>query len=367
MSWGNPKTLPEHLLAGLLTPAATGYGIGSYLRLKAYGKEFLKQERFPVPVISVGNVTVGGTGKTPVTIDLARRLVQAGRKVAILSRGYKRKSKEEFVVVSDGAGYFATAEDAGDEPYMMARAVPSAIVLVGSKRITTAHMAISTYGADVLLLDDGFQHLPIARDHDVVLLDYNDDPERDLLLPAGRWREPVSAIARGHTIVISKVPTNPDAERMAAFDRVINKYAPNAQRTTCSLEPKRLTPFASGDVTLNPRELKGLKVTAFCGIARPESFFDQLKELGAEVVGQRTFPDHHWYRENDMRLIKCDAELEKADLVVTTQKDACRLTTEMTAGLALSVLEMGVSWQGEVPIISSIQSMGNASQVRAGD
>jgi tetraacyldisaccharide 4'-kinase len=155
---------------------------------------------------------------------------------------------------------------------------------------------------------------------------------------------------------------------MAAFDTIISKYAPHAQRTICAFQPRRLMPYAAGEVSLNPRELKGLRVTAFCGIARPESFFNQLEDLGAELVGRRTFPDHHWYRENDLRLIKCDVELEKADLVVTTEKDACRLTPETTAGLPLSVLEMGVEWQGEVPVISSIQSMGNPTQqVGVGD
>src|SRR5437868_6802284 len=234
MSWGNPQNLREQIIQEALKPLATGYGIGAYLRLRAYGAGILKRQRFPLPVISIGKVTCEGTGKTPVTIDVASRLAESGRKVAILSRGYRRKSKEEFVVVSDGQGYFSTAEHAGDEPYMIAKAVPSAIVLVGSRRIVTAQMAVTTYGADVILLDDGFQHLPIVRDQDVVLLDYQDDPEKAALLPAGRWREPVSSISRADWIVITKVPDVPDQHRIDAFDRVIKRYAPDAWISQCS-------------------------------------------------------------------------------------------------------------------------------------
>src|SRR5439155_10163270 len=152
----------------------------------------------------------------------------------------------------------------------------------------------------VILLDDGFQHLAITRNHDVVLLDYNDDPERDTLLPAGRWREPVSAISRADTIVITKVPSTPDKSRLAAFDRIIEAYAPHATRSGCRFEPGRIKPFAGDAVSLNADEIAGLKISAFCGIARPESFFAMLEQLGAKIVARRAFPDHHWYSANDI-------------------------------------------------------------------
>ena len=173
MNWFSNDNLA--VSSGLLTPASSIYGLIVRLRLKAYDKGILKRHQIAVPIISIGNLTVGGTGKTPVTIDLAQRLIANGLKVAILSRGYKRLSTEKVVIVSNGQQIFATAQEAGDEPYMMAKELPSAVVITGASRVSTAQIAANLYNCNVILLDDGFQHLLLHRRDDVVLLDYNQD------------------------------------------------------------------------------------------------------------------------------------------------------------------------------------------------
>src|SRR4030095_1263679 len=209
MSWGNPENAAENLLASLLKPAAAAYGAGAYARLVAYSSGWLRRHRLDAPVISIGNITCGGTGKTPLTVDLARRLIGAGRKVGVLSRGYKRRSRGEIVIDSDGKDTLASVRDCGDEPYMVAQAVPEAVVIVGPRRHITGAIATAIYDCNVLILDDGFQHLPVTRDADLVLIDYHDEPEKDALLPAGRLREPLSALSRADHVVITRVPENP--------------------------------------------------------------------------------------------------------------------------------------------------------------
>lgn len=352
MSWGNPETTPERLLTTLLLPASALYAVGSYIRLKAYGAGRLKRHDAKVPVISVGNLTCGGTGKTPVTIDLAQRLVSAGYNVAIVSRGYQRKSGEQLLVVSDGAGHIATCLESGDEPYMMAQAVPQAKVIVSAKRWIAAEVAAAVYDANVIILDDGFQHLAIKRDQDVVLIDYNDDPAADSLLPAGRLREPISALIRASWVVITRVPSNPNPARLSYLEELLRDKAERAEITRCRFVPSSLRPYASNDVVLSPSSLSGVKVVALSGLARPRAFHAMLAELQANVVKKRAFPDHHWWSPSDMESLKRDLSETGAELIVTTSKDAVRLNPDLCHQLPVSVLELKTEWLGPVPVVS---------------
>lgn len=349
MSWGNPETTQEKLLSNLLLPAAAGYGLGLYARLVAYNLQVFKQKKVNVPVISIGNITCGGTGKTPVTIDLAQRLTDMGHKVGVLSRGYKRLSKDPYVVVSDGRGNFRDCGESGDEPYMIARAVPEAVVIVGSKRVVTAPMALSKYGCDVLLLDDGFQHFPIARNSDIVLIDYHDELGNDRLLPAGRLREPLTALSRADWVIITKVPVAPDFERLIRIRSIINKYAPQAEVSSCRMAPHSVRTL-DGDVALPPTTLNGTKVIAFSGIARPSVFVSQLEQLGADVVGHRSYGDHHWYTHQDVSDLADDFQTKEAELIVTTEKDAVKLQPAMVKGLHIAVLTQHLQWLGPLPL-----------------
>ncbi|HEY9791322.1 MAG TPA: tetraacyldisaccharide 4'-kinase [Candidatus Obscuribacterales bacterium] len=354
MTWGNPESLGEKALVKFLWPARVGMGTASFARMVAYNMGVLKQAQFRADVISIGNITVGGTGKTPVTIDLAQRLIADGRKVAVLSRGYKRLSKEKIVVVSNGKMLMATSTESGDEPYMIASAVPQATVIVGAKRIETAQLAIDRFGCDTIILDDGFQHFAIARNQDVILIDYNDELENDHLLPAGRLREPLSGLARANWIVITKLPADVDQERMRRLQSVAMRYAPGAQISACRMVADVLKPFAYSDVTLGAATVRNTRVFAFCAIARPESFLDQLRGIGANVMGYKWFPDHHWYTHQDIETIAREYKSVGAEMVITTQKDAVKLLPAMVKDLPLAVLHQKLEWTGPIPVVSAI-------------
>ncbi|MBY0548217.1 MAG: tetraacyldisaccharide 4'-kinase [Candidatus Obscuribacterales bacterium] len=337
-------------LSLLLAPLSALYFVGAFIRLLCYRLGLLRSHHLNATVISVGNLTVGGTGKTPVTIDLARRLIMQGYRPAILSRGYKRKSGRPVVVVSDGSNILSEPADCGDEPFMMARAVPRAVVIVGSDRKKTGELAISKYGCDVLLLDDGFQHLKVSRQIDVVLYDYNDDPETAKLLPGGRLREPLSALGRAHYVVITKVPDVACPVRMAAIRNTIGKYAPHAAITACQFVPDGVQRIYTRQNVAITTKLNGARVVAFCGIARPETFFQQLSRLGAEPVASSTFPDHHWFSENELANLRRQFQEHDADLLITTEKDAVRLPEDFINSLPVAQMRQETEWQGEIPL-----------------
>jgi tetraacyldisaccharide 4'-kinase len=173
------------------------------LRVYAYEHGWLARRRLPVPVISIGNLTVGGTGKTPLVIQITEWLLKAGKRVAVLSRGYRRTSREPLLFVSDGARIIATAEEAGDEPFLIAQRCPEAIVAVGADRYRLARRVLETCGVDCIVLDDGFQHLAVHRDINLLLVDATDVDGLEGLLPAGRLREPMTAAKRATGVIVT--------------------------------------------------------------------------------------------------------------------------------------------------------------------
>jgi tetraacyldisaccharide 4'-kinase len=344
--------------------------------------------RSAVPVVSVGNITVGGTGKTPVVIDLADRLSAQGLKVAILSRGYGRISKARAVIVSNGAGPLVKVEECGDEPYVMARAVPSATVIVGSKRVETAKLATEEYGAQIILLDDGFQHVQLKRDIDILLFDYNDDPDELALLPRGRLREPLAALGRATAIVITKIPHplirqkgESSAGQAEQFDQevmsrlqhlraLLSPHAPSATIHYVRFEPNYLltqTKEASGVVSLT--QLSGKRVMALCGIARPESFFASLADLDTTVVAQISFSDHHWFGAHDIEQISRRFTESGADYIVTTEKDLVRLHLPDHLGSVSFALMLEPVWLDALgktmsmpPLVTRVQALAEATE-----
>jgi tetraacyldisaccharide 4'-kinase len=235
--------------------------------------------------------------------------------------------------------------------------VPQAVVIVGSKRVRTAEIAVKKHGCDVLLLDDGFQHWPIARSSDIVLVDYNDDLTKDHLLPAGRLREPLAALSRADWVVVTKVPENPDLDKLLRIRSTIGHYAQHAQITTCKMAPHAVQCIGSGDSILTPAALKGMRVIAFSGIARPEVFAAQLQELGAEVVSTRSFRDHHWYTHKDIAELRYQFQRTGADLIVTTEKDAVKLQAALIKDLPVAALQLRVEWLGAVPVESETRQL----------
>ncbi|HEY9678021.1 MAG TPA: tetraacyldisaccharide 4'-kinase [Drouetiella sp.] len=347
MSWGNPTTPFDKLRKTVLTPASFAYFVGSLARLEGYRVGMLKREQADVPVISIGNITCGGTGKTPVTIDLAQKFIAAGLKVGILSRGYKRKSKERTVVVSDGAGNFADCESAGDEPYLIAKRLPKAVVLVGSNRRASAALAVSHYGCEILLLDDGFQHFPIRRDLDIVLIDYNDEPKRDSLLPSGRLREPLSALSRASSLVITKIPENPDQEKIQRLEQTLREHAGDKPVDKCTFEASNLV--SPNSVVLPVSAMNGNKVIAVSALARPESFVSMLTQRGADVVKTMTFQDHHWYSAEDLDSI--EAAITNGTMVITTEKDLVKMKPSEKLAERLYALRIDTKWIDSPPAV----------------
>lgn len=358
MSWYKPESRKEKILNSLLRPLSVFYFLGTLCRLKGYERKLLRQKRLTVPVLSIGNLTVGGTGKTPITIDLARSLIRLGFKVAVLSRGYKRQSNQKVLVVSDGKRILVDAAQAGDEPYLIARSVPGAVVIVSADRHDGGLVAERDYGCDLLILDDGFQHLKVARNFDAVVYDYNDDPSDLKLLPSGRLREPLASLSRADCLVISKLPDNPDPQRLSAIRLMANRYKPGIPVLTCRFEVDGLhRVFTNQKVTVTTRGA-GTRVYAFCGIARPEGFYSNLQESGCLIVGKKTFADHHWLSSADMSLLVEEFEKSGAQYIVTTEKDRVRLPADFIDRVPLAELALSVSWGGkeiiELPALRAI-------------
>jgi tetraacyldisaccharide 4'-kinase len=277
------------------------------------------QRRLPVPVVSVGNLSVGGSGKTPTVASLARLLLAAGARPVVLSRGYARRDPVDGVlVVSDGNLVFEPVQRSGDEPQLLARTLPGVPVLVSADRYLAGVLAARRFGATVVLLDDGFQHVQLARDVDLLLV-RPEDVDEDLL-PHGRLREPLSAAQAAHAIIVP-----------GAFDEV----APVAARLggtapVFTLEqefatPRLVRPF--GDPVQNGAFGTSRRLVAVAGIARPERFFTTVRALGWEIAESMIFRDHHWFTRKDVLAIHDTVQTLGAGGVITTEKDAVRLTS----------------------------------------
>jgi tetraacyldisaccharide 4'-kinase len=277
--------------------------------------------------VSVGNLSVGGSGKTPIVAHLARLLLEHGERPSILSRGYGRHRPQDGVtVVSDGAAVLAGIGSAGDEPLMLARGLPGVPVLVGASRYLSGRLAEERLGASVHLLDDGFQHLELRRDVDLLVID-----ERDLddqLVPVGRLREPLTAAAKADAVLVNSVDDSA-AERIG---RILGL-------STCFRVERRLgLPHRVDGVSVPTTG----RVLAAAGIARPERFFADLAAAGWNVVGTIRFPDHHRFTNRDLKRLTAAARAADA-IVMTTEKDAVRLAAADLGTLAVAAVPLTAS------------------------
>jgi tetraacyldisaccharide 4'-kinase len=262
------------------------------VRERLYRSGILRTRRLAHPVISIGNLTLGGTGKTPLTIFLAEKLSASGFRPVILSRGYRRTTRG-CLIVSRGQGAVTSWQQAGDEPYLMAqRLAGRAAVVVGESRYLAGVLAQREKLGNLFLLDDGFQHLQLHRDVDIVAIDPEEWLQGEKLLPTGRWREPRSAIGRAHAACIQGT-------------------------TTLDLPVAQFAVHLEADPT-EPGMWKGRSITAFAGIAKPERFFSMLESQGVQINRRVAFPDHHHY--SDQELIGL-----KDEISVTTEKDFVKL------------------------------------------
>jgi tetraacyldisaccharide 4'-kinase len=309
-----------------LAPAGALYGEAAALRASLYQRGFLPQARLAGPVISVGNLSVGGSGKTPIVMRISEILTEAGLPVAILSRGYGGSFKGDTLVVSDGRSVLADAREAGDEPVMMARSLPGVVVAVGPRRDFVGRAVEARFGRRVHLLDDGFQHLRLARDLDVVCVRPED--LRDRPLPAGRLREHPSALSRAGVVLVVDDPGG-DVTRTAGSDLFRSS--------------RRVLGFFDRDGRTAAAPRRPFLVS---GIARPERFEADVRSRTEAVAGILRFRDHHAYSEAEAAAIFRRAGDVGADALVTTAKDAVRLP-QGRGPLALLVLRITADIQDE--------------------
>ena len=312
-----------------LQGVAVLYGLVVRIRLWCYRRGWLASSRLPCRVVSVGNLTVGGTGKTPIVILLTEWLQVEGQKVAVLSRGYKRTGTASHLLVSDGTRLLADPSEAGDEPFLIARRCPRAVVAVGSDRVALGRWVLEQFPVDCILLDDGFQHLPLQRDVDLVLLDATDATGLDAMLPAGRLREPLSGLARATAVVITRADSNDDVQ--AIRRRLQSIPGPTPDPVEVVFRPESLVSVLTEESILLDG-YRGKKTWLVSGIGNSGSFHRSVASSGVAVVGETTFPDHHDYRAEEVLRIKTQAQAVGADLVLTTEKDAGKLAPLLAPG-----------------------------------
>ncbi|MDE2058951.1 MAG: tetraacyldisaccharide 4'-kinase [candidate division NC10 bacterium] len=303
-----------------LRPVSRAYGTAISLRTALFTYGLARTRRLPVPVLSVGNLTVGGSGKTPFVEMLAGRLRERGQRVVIILRGYRGGLKTP-TIVSDGIGLKCEPTIAADEAYLLARHLPGVAVLTGADRYRVGKVALERVDCGVIILDDGFQHLRLHRDLDIVLVDAVNPLGYGRLLPSGLLREPPEALERADIVVV----TNADARRDVDLAiRAIRQYAPIAPIARAVHRPVSLIDVGSEE-RVGLERLTGQRLLAVSGIANPSRFEMTLVRLGAVVAAHHVFPDHHRYVPADLEIINRAAKNIGASMVVTTEKDMVKL------------------------------------------
>ncbi len=335
---------PTALLA-LLIPLSWMYRIIVELRGWLYDLRLLKPKRLPRPVISVGNIVAGGTGKTPVVIWIAKALRQEGVSVAILLRGYGSQSEQSAGIVSDGKEAFMSVEASGDEAAMITRELSmapahcgkkkpaSTFVLIGKDRYAAGIQAIRSGNVGALILDDGFQHRKLARNLEIVTIDATQPFGTGKLLPAGTLREPALALRRADLILITRIDL---IESPFQIRKTVEKLAPGTPIVESCHQPTELYRLGTNE-KFELHLLKGKRLLAVCGIGNPKAFADTLRRCQPKCVKLLAFPDHHRYTPKDIRQIQDCANQTQADLIVTTRKDEQKLLF-ISEGMQMLVL-----------------------------
>jgi tetraacyldisaccharide 4'-kinase len=309
-----------------LSAAAAAYRAALTARAASYRIGLLSTRGLPVPVISVGNVTVGGSGKTPLAEVVVLALAEMGARPAIVSRGYGRRTRG-VRIVADGGGLRLGARDGGDEPVLLAERLPGVPIVVGESRYEAGAVAVGTCFANALVLDDGFQHRTLYKDLEIVVISGSDPWGNGRLFPRGSLREPLSALKRAGLVVVTNPPT------AAATSDIAHVLRLRSSAATVLSAAYRSTSLGRGDHVRAeaPEMLAGRKVLILAGLAAPGGFVATAEGLGAEVAGLAEFPDHHWYTAGDLARVAARVRETGAEAVLTTEKDWVRLR-EMPRG-----------------------------------
>lgn len=320
--WQGGQTARNSLLALLLRLLSVPYQLLISFRNFLFDRGILRVTKLPCRVISVGNITVGGTGKTPMVINLAGYFQQKGFSPAVVTRGYGGKRSSAVTLVSNGKDILSDHATVGEEAILLARRLPGVPVLAAPKRALAGRMAREIFRADLIILDDAFQHRGIFRDLDILLLDYSRPFGNGWLLPRGTLRETPAGLKRADVIVYTGL--NDTKANHIVLENIPADSSMNVPRFIACHKPTELCHPASGQ-SCPPEILQGKKVCLFSGIGSPEGFRNTVESLGAQVTAYKTFPDHHGYRQEDIAELNSLFEDSKADYLLTTEKDAVKL------------------------------------------
>jgi len=336
-----PRHWAEKALLGFLKVLSFFYLAGWWAKKTAYRSALLSRKRLACPVVSVGNLTTGGTGKTPVVIALAKYFCGEGKRVAVLSRGYRRSKKNKALVwVSDGQKLLAAPEEGGDEPVLIAKSCPQAAVVVGANRYQAGLEAIRLFHPDLIILDDGFQRrFQLHRDLDIVVVDGINPFSTGWVLPAGLLREPMAALAEADVLVLNKVN---QARSPEDIKTVLRHHNPRAYQVESRYHPVLLRNLETGK-EVKPGSLDRLSVGAFSGVANPLSFIRTLAEFKVLVRHAYTLRDHYPYTPEKLDEILKDSKMRGLGCLVTTQKDAVKLPKGFKADIP--ILALDIQWE----------------------
>lgn len=344
---GRRRSLADRLLLFILRLCSFPYAAVMLLRAHFYSLGIFKSRQLPKPVISVGNLVVGGTGKTPMTAWIARYLMKKGKKVTVLTRGYGGALEGSVAVVSDGVERLLDPVDAGDEPCLLAGLLPGVAVVMGSDRYEAGRLALEKFQPDIFILDDGFQHMKLKRQLDIILLDAANPRGNSWTFPAGLLREPFSAIRRGDLAVFTR-SKGPGQGGTSLPTELAVCHSRHRLTGFCPLTGGDARPFS---------QLKGLRGLAFAGIADPSGFFDSLEAEGLTLAATLSFPDHTAYGDDEVAAL---ARLKKscnAGYLITTAKDAVKFGAPAAGDIPFYVASLEISFYDDAPLRSALDKL----------
>ncbi|MBJ6725954.1 tetraacyldisaccharide 4'-kinase [Geomesophilobacter sediminis] len=335
----------DRLLLGALRLASYPYACLMGQRALAYRMGIFRSHRLPRPVIAVGNLTMGGTGKTPMVAHLAAQLIADGKRVVVLTRGYGGSAGKGPCLVSDGKAILVTPEVSGDEPSLLARKVPGLMVVVGSDRYRCGLFAMEKLQPDVFILDDGYQHLRLQRDLNLLLMDARNPLGNGRVIPAGFLREPRSAAKRADVVVYTRCA--------AAGEPNLFPGKP-ACWTTHSITGYHDVILGT---RLGPAELQGKRIVAFSGIADPKAFFDLIETGGVSLTATISFADHASYGEEEIAAINRVRVTSRSTVLITTEKDAVKLAPFVSRLGTCLTADLAIRFYDESPLAASLEKI----------
>jgi len=298
-----------------------------------YDCGILKTIRLTVPVVAIGNLTHGGTGKTPLVIALTALFQKQGYKVGIITRGYKRSTHGQ-IVVKDGQKLLASPSSSGDEPYLIAQKTKDAVIIADADRIAAGWSAISDYHCNLLIADDAYQHRRLHRDLNLLLWDGSTEPQNERVAPLGRMRESWQGLSRADILFISRTTQIPES-----IDLFFQQHQPDLIRTALPVSIQSIVHYGNQE-TIAIDKIENRRLLAFCGLGNPQQFFKTLQVLSPAEIIQKSFPDHHKYNELELSHLAAEAKNDQCDYLITTEKDAVNLPVAAQALPHLLILQI---------------------------